>query len=91
MEVVLPLVEMLGDESIKDRHWEQLIELTGKQIPYQSETFTLKELLEADLLSVVEDVEDISDSALKQKKIEKQLREEIETYWDSAELIINSY
>ena len=52
MEIVLPLVEMLGDESIKDRHWEQLIELTGKEIPYQSETFTLKELLAADLLSV---------------------------------------
>lgn len=91
MEIVLPLVEMLGDESIKDRHWEQLIELTGKEIPYQSETFTLKELLDADLLSVQEDVEDISDSALKQKKIEKQLREDIDAYWENAELEIKPY
>ena len=52
METVLPLVEMLGDKSIKDRHWEQLQELTGKEIPYASETFLLKDLLDADLLSV---------------------------------------
>ena len=52
MEIVLPLVEMLADRSIKERHWEQLIELTGKDIPYQSETFLLKDLLDADLLTV---------------------------------------
>jgi len=91
MEIVLPLVEMLADKSIKDRHWDDLIKLTGKPIPYQSETFTLKELLEADLLSVQEDVEDISDSALKQMKIEKQLREDIDAYWETAELDIRTY
>jgi dynein heavy chain len=52
METVLPLVEMLGDRSIKERHWEQLIELTGKDIPYNSETFLLRDLLEANLLVV---------------------------------------
>jgi len=91
MEIVLPLVEMLADKSIKERHWEQLIELTGKEIPHDSETFTLKELLDADLLSVQEDVEDISDSALKQQKIEKQLREDIDAYWEVAELVINAH
>ena len=68
MDIFLPLVEMLADPSIKQRHWESLIEVTGKEIPYESETFTLKELIDADLLSVQEDVEDISDSALKQMK-----------------------
>ena len=91
METVLPLVEMLGDKSIKDRHWEQLQELTGKEIPYASETFLLKDLLDADLLSVQEDVEDISDSALKQAKIEKQLREDIDDYWETAELDIKPH
>jgi dynein heavy chain len=66
METILPLVEQLGHEAIKDRHWLQLQELTGKEIPYDSETFTLSDLLAADLLSVQEDVEDIADSALKQ-------------------------
>jgi dynein heavy chain len=52
MEIVLPLVAQMGDPSIKDRHWEQLQELTGKAIPYDSEQFTLSDLLAADLLSV---------------------------------------
>ena len=90
METILPLVEMLSDHSIKERHWEQLIELTGKDVPYTSETFKLQELLDADLLTVQEDVEDISDSALKQMKQEKTLRE-IDDYWETAELEINTY
>ena len=52
MNTVLPIVENLGHESINPRHWEQLQELTGKVIPYQEETFTLNDLLQADLLQV---------------------------------------
>jgi dynein heavy chain len=63
MEMLLPLVESLAHESIKDRHWEGLQQLTGKEIPYDSETFTLKQLLDANLLEVREDIEDIADSA----------------------------
>jgi dynein heavy chain len=84
-------VQKLAHESIKERHWESLIDLTHKDIPFQSETFTLKDLLDADLLPVEEDVEDISDSALKQMRIEKQLREDIDAYWEKAELEINPY
>lgn len=84
-------MQKLAHESIKERHWEALIELTNKDIPFQSETFTLKDLLDADLLPVEEDVEDISDSALKQMRIEKQLREDIDAYWEKAELEINPY
>ena len=82
---------MLADRSIKERHLEELIELTKKDIPYTSETFLLKDLLAADLLAVKEDIEDIADSANKQMKIEKQLREEIDAYWDEAELEIKPY
>ena len=91
LEIVLPLVQKLAHESIKERHWEALIDLTHKDIPFQSETFTLKDLLDADLLPVEEDVEDISDSALKQMRIEKQLREDIDSYWEKAELESNPY
>lgn len=41
METILPLVEMLADHSIKERHWTQLIELTGKEVPWESDTFKL--------------------------------------------------
>ena len=91
MELLLPLVENLGDKSIRDRHWEQLISLTGKDIPYDNENFTLRQLLDANLLDVKEDIEDIYDSATKQLKIQKQLEEDIEVYWESAELEVKPY
>jgi dynein heavy chain len=39
---LLPVVEGLAKDSIRDRHWEEVIELTGCQIPYDQETFVLK-------------------------------------------------
>lgn len=36
MEELLPLVECLAHESIRDRHWEEIIELCGTNIPYQN-------------------------------------------------------
>jgi len=91
METLLPLVELLADECIKPRHWDELMQLTGKEIPYDSETFTLHQLLEAQLLSVKEDIEDIADSAQKQAKIQKTLEEEIDATWEVMELEIKPY
>jgi len=41
MTDIIPLVEALAKESIRNRHWEAVIELTHEDIPYQSETFNL--------------------------------------------------
>jgi dynein heavy chain len=60
--------------------------MTKDQIPYESETFTLSQLLEAPLLQFKDDIEDITDSADKQLKLEKQLNNEISALWDSYEL-----
>jgi len=50
MTEILPLVEALAKPSIRPRHWEEIIEMTKEEIPYDDETFTLKELLAAPLL-----------------------------------------
>jgi dynein heavy chain len=65
--------------------------MTGEEIPYESETFTLAQLLEAPLLQFKEDIEDITDSADKQLKLEKQLNMEISAFWEDAELEIKSW
>ena len=92
MEELLPLIEMLTAPSIRERHWEEIIGLCGRQIPYQTpETFQLTHIFEADLLKIREEIEDISDSANKQAKIEKTLKEEIDAFWDEAELEIKGY
>jgi dynein heavy chain len=73
MSEILPMVESLAKPSIRPRHWEEIIEMTKEQIPYDDETFTLKELLAAPLLQHKDDIEDIADSADKQLRLEKQL------------------
>jgi len=87
---VLPLVEGLAKDSIRDRHWEDVMELAKHDIPYNQENFSLKQLLDAKLLNVKEDVEDIADNADKQLKLENQLRNEISAYYDGRELTITA-
>ena len=84
----LPLVEALAKPSIRPRHWDEVIGLTKEDIPYASESFSLQQLLKANLLAYKEDVEDITDSADKHLKLEIQLREDITKFWEDAELEI---
>jgi len=86
MTEIIPLVEALAKPSIRPRHWEDVQEMTKVQIPYDDEGFTLAQLLEAPLLQFKDDIEDITDSADKQLKLERTLNEEITAYWDTAEL-----
>ena len=88
---IIPLVEALAKPSIRPRHWEQIIEMTKEDIPFDSEQFILSQLLAAPLLNFKEDIEDITDSADKQLKLEKQLNEEISAFWETAELEIKNW
>jgi len=91
MTEILPLVEALAKPSIRPRHWDEVIGLTKEDIPYTNETFSFSQLLKANLLGFKEDIEDITDSADKQLKLENQLREDITKYWEDAELQINTW
>lgn len=86
MTEILPLVEALAKPSIRPRHWIEVIGLTKEDIPYASEVFSFAQLLKANLLGFKEDIEDITDSADKQLKLEIQLRSDISAFWDDAEL-----
>jgi len=82
MTTIIPLLQALASPAIRDRHWEEIIEMTKEDIPYQSETFTLSQLLAAPLLDFEEEIQEITDNAGKQQKLEKQLNEEISAYWE---------
>jgi len=71
----LPLVEQLANPALRPRHWQALIELTGTDLQYTSETFMLKDLLEAGILEVLDDVEEIAGSAVKELAIEGKLND----------------
>jgi dynein heavy chain len=52
MEKMLPLIDSLSKDSIRPRHWEEIIELTATQIPYSAESFKLQDFLDAPILDV---------------------------------------
>lgn len=51
-----PLLEMMTNKAMKERHWTRLEVLTNCSFDVESETFTLKTLLEAPLLKHIDDV-----------------------------------
>ncbi|CAK1540075.1 unnamed protein product [Leptosia nina] len=72
-----PLLELMADKSMKDRHWRRLEKLMNCILDVESETFTLANVMEAPLLKNKEDVEDICISAVKEKDIEAKLKQVI--------------
>ncbi|PZC81902.1 hypothetical protein B5X24_HaOG211688 [Helicoverpa armigera] len=70
-----PLLELMADKSMKDRHWRRLEKLMNCVLDVESEAFTLANVMEAPLLKNKEDVEDICISAVKEKDIEAKLKQ----------------
>ena len=85
----LPLVQALAHPCMRSRHWRGLMDVTGRTLNVSSDAFKLANLLEADLLEFDEDVEDITNSALKELQIEEKLRTISEDWADSQLTFVN--
>ncbi|KPJ08753.1 Dynein heavy chain 8, axonemal [Papilio machaon] len=59
-----PLLELMADKSMKERHWKRLEDLMHCVLDVESPTFTLANVMEAPLLKYKEDVEVVSDWAV---------------------------
>ncbi|XP_029675665.1 LOW QUALITY PROTEIN: dynein heavy chain 8, axonemal-like [Formica exsecta] len=70
-----PLLEMMANKAMKDRHWEKLSKLCHYFFDVESETFTLANVMQAPLLIYKDDVEDICISAVKEQDIEFKLKQ----------------
>jgi len=88
---ILPLVEGLAKPSIRNRHWDEIIDMTKEDIPYAEETFCFEQLIQAPLLQFKEDIEDISERADKELKLENQLNNDVIAFWEDAELEIKMW
>ena len=88
---VLPFIKELKEPMIKDRHWEQIIDITQKSLNYlQPDNFYFKEIIDANLIEFLDDIEDIIDSAKKQDKIEKT-KNEIKFDWNKKEFMFKEW
>lgn len=91
MTDILPLIQQLAKPSIRDRHWNEVIDYVKEDIPYSSETFSLQKLFDVPLLQFREEIEEITDNADKQLKLENTLKNEIIAFWEEACLEIKTW
>ncbi len=70
-----PLLELMANKALKERHWERIAALTKHTFDIQSENFLLSHIMDAPLLEHKDDIEDICISAVKEKDIEAKLKQ----------------
>uniref|UniRef100_A0A674I063 Dynein axonemal heavy chain 8 n=1 Tax=Terrapene triunguis TaxID=2587831 RepID=A0A674I063_9SAUR len=85
-----PLLEMMTNKAMKQRHWNRIAETTGHQFDVESDSFCLRNIMEAPLLKHKDDIEDICISAIKEKDIEAKLSQIIES-WGGQNLSFSSF
>lgn len=86
----IPLLQFLSNKAMRPRHWEAVEESTGAKFDIESETFKVGNLLEANLLGVAEDIEEISGGASKELNVEQKLQE-IEEMWSDKVFTFAGY
>ena len=52
-----PLLEMMANKAMQQRHWERIAQITGHTLDVESEGFLLRDLMKAPLLQYKEDIE----------------------------------
>ncbi|XP_040553568.1 dynein axonemal heavy chain 8 isoform X1 [Gallus gallus] len=85
-----PLLEMMTDKAMKPRHWNRIAEVTGHQFDVESDSFCLRNIMEAPILQNKDDIEDICISATKEKDIEAKLSQ-ISESWGNQFLSFSSF
>ncbi|PAA70380.1 hypothetical protein BOX15_Mlig025839g1 [Macrostomum lignano] len=82
---MVPLLELMTNKAMKLRHWQRMSDLTNHDFDVESDSFTLRDILEAPLLQFKDEIEDICISAVKERDIESKLKAVI-AEWESHEL-----
>ena len=90
-QTLLPLLAELSKDSIKARHWDEVMKICNAKFDIVGNPeFKLQSLLEADLVSVREQIEEVTDGADKQLNIEHQLGE-IKSHWKTKEFMFTEW
>ena len=87
---MVPLLELMANKAMKQRHWNRMQETTGHVFDVEGENFTLRNILEAPLLENKEEIEDICISAVKEKDIEAKLKQVV-AEWNGHEFKFGNF
>eukprot|EP00887_Chlorella_sp_A99_P001633 scaffold8.g1633.t1 len=70
----LPLFQSLAHRAVRERHWKELMRITGRELNLAEDAFKLQHLLDVGLLEHRDEVEDLCAAAVKEEAIETKLR-----------------
>ena len=85
-----PLLELMANKAMKQRHWDHLEQLTKHKFDVEAENFQLRNIMEAPLLENKEDIEDICIAAVKEQDIEAKLKGVVNE-WSAQELQFSTF
>lgn len=77
---VVPLMVALKNEALRDRHWKQLMEKTGRHFDMHPDRFTLDNMFAMELHKYQDITEEIINNAIKELSIEKGVRDIAEVW-----------
>lgn len=86
----VPLIVSLRNPGMRDRHWQDLTDKTGAQIPVKKEELTLQMLCDQGLLKSIPEVEKVAEKAGKEFAIEVAL-DKMTKAWETVLLVIEPY
>lgn len=86
-----PLIAALGHSSMRPRHWSMLMEATGKTFtpPHEDDQLKVGTVLDLQLHEFQADVEEITDQAQKEEKMEQGLHK-LKEAWDEVEFQVRT-
>ncbi|XP_063714091.1 dynein axonemal heavy chain 5-like isoform X5 [Symsagittifera roscoffensis] len=87
---VFPLLNKLNQREIRNRHWLQVMQVTGKSFLLEANVFKLKALLDIGLHDKKDDIEEICNNAGLELELEMKLRM-TEEEWGEQVLIVEHY
>lgn len=87
MQVLMPLISTLGNKDLRQRHWDKIFKVIGKDY---SDIFTFQDLLNHQIMQKKEAIDDISQQATGEYLIEFQL-ESIKKKWTELQFNITNY
>jgi len=87
LQKVLPIVEILSNPGLKQRHWEKIQTVLGAQFDWNK--VTLKDIISKGVDAHKEEISDISDLAGKEYTLEKSLGK-MQDDWKSMEFVVIS-
>ena len=55
--LMVPILELMTNKAMQKRHWQRIADLTGHNFDVESESFTLRNVLESPILKFREEIE----------------------------------